>query len=79
MLIVLLETLQDINTTPKELKTERDCSHRELFRQYGATTRESWMKNIHALRFQALTQNSQHLQNHAIPRVFWGARVQVSS
>ena len=25
-------TLQDINTTPKELKTERDCSHRQLFR-----------------------------------------------
>ena len=24
-------TLQDINTTPKELKTERDCSHRQLF------------------------------------------------
>ena len=26
--------LQDINTTPKELKTERDCSHRQLFRGY---------------------------------------------
>ena len=25
-------TLQDINTTPKELTTERDCSHRQLFR-----------------------------------------------
>ena len=25
-------TLKDINTTPKELKTERDCSHRQLFR-----------------------------------------------
>ena len=25
-------TLQDINTTPKELKTERYCSHRQLFR-----------------------------------------------
>ena len=25
-------TLQDINTTLKELKTERDCSHRQLFR-----------------------------------------------
>ena len=24
-------TLQDIDTTPKELKTERDCSHRQLF------------------------------------------------
>ena len=24
-------TLQDINTTPKELKTERDCSNRQLF------------------------------------------------
>ena len=24
-------TLQDINTTPKELKTERDCSHGQLF------------------------------------------------
>ena len=39
-------TLQDINATPKELKTERDCSHRQLFHpfwacQYGATTRES--------------------------------------
>ena len=33
-------------TTPKELKTERDCSHRQLFRplgarQYGVTTREN--------------------------------------
>ena len=27
-------TLQDINTTPKELKTERDCSHRQLFRLF---------------------------------------------
>ena len=34
MLIVLREqlTLQDINTTPKEPKTEGDCSHRQLFR-----------------------------------------------
>ena len=24
--------LQDFNRTPKELKTERDCSHRQLFR-----------------------------------------------
>ena len=35
-----------MNTTTKELKTERDCSHRQLFRPfgtrpYGATTRES--------------------------------------
>ena len=39
-------SLRDINTTSKELKTERDCSHRWLFRnfgarQYGTTTRES--------------------------------------
>ena len=25
----MLLTLQDINTTPKELKTVRDCSHRQ--------------------------------------------------
>ena len=25
-------TQDDINMTPKELKTERDCSHRQLFR-----------------------------------------------
>ena len=32
MLIVLRKklTLQEINTTPKELKTERGCSHRQL-------------------------------------------------
>ena len=31
-------TLQDINTTPKGLKTERDCSHRQLFRpRWGKT------------------------------------------
>ena len=36
MLIVLREILtpQDINTTPKELKTEQDCSHRQLFRPF---------------------------------------------
>ena len=28
--------LQDINMTPKELKTERNCSHRQLFRPIGA-------------------------------------------
>ena len=28
----MLIVLQDINTAPKELKTERDCSHRQLFR-----------------------------------------------
>ena len=28
----MLIVLQDINTTPKELKTERNCSHRQLFR-----------------------------------------------
>ena len=33
MLIVLL-TLQDINTTPIEPKTERGCSRRQLFRQF---------------------------------------------
>ena len=39
--------MSDINKTPKEPKTGRDCSHRQLFRpflgarQYGATTRES--------------------------------------
>ena len=36
-----------MNTTPKELQTEQDCSHRQLFRPfwgssvYGATIRES--------------------------------------
>ena len=34
-----------LQATPKELKTQRDCSHRQLFcsfwgRQYGVTTRE---------------------------------------
>ena len=27
-------TLQDINTTPKELKAERECGHRQQFRYY---------------------------------------------
>ena len=35
MLIVLRKiTLQDINTTPIEPKTERGCSRRQLFRHY---------------------------------------------
>ena len=39
-------TLQDINTTPKELKTERDVATDSCFslfgaRQYGVTTREN--------------------------------------
>ena len=33
MLIVLL-TLQDINTTPMEPKTQRGCSRRQLFSQF---------------------------------------------
>ena len=44
MLIVLREiTLQDINTTPKELKTERDCSHRQLFRPFWGSS--VWRNN----------------------------------
>ena len=46
MLIVLREnklTLQDINTTPKELKTERDCSHRQLFRPLWSSS--AWRNN----------------------------------
>ena len=36
-------TLQDINTTPKKLKTERDCSHRQLFRPlWGSSV---WLNN----------------------------------
>ena len=40
---------RQFNTTPKELKTEWDCSHRQLFAiiaalQYGVTTRESSVK-----------------------------------
>ena len=43
-------TLQDINTTPKELKTERDCSHRQLFRPFWGSSilrksqRKLWWK-----------------------------------
>ena len=36
-------TLQDINTTPKELKTERDFSHRQLFRPFGGSS--VWRNN----------------------------------
>ena len=45
MLIVLREflTLQDINTTPKELKTERGCSHRQLFRSNWSSS--VWRNN----------------------------------
>ena len=45
MLIVLREnlTLQEINTTPKELKPERDCSHRQLFRPF-------WGLHLYTLR-----------------------------
>ena len=39
-------TLQDVNTTPKELKTERDCSHRVVQQPEKAL-----MKNIRALWF----------------------------
>ena len=69
-------TLQDINTTPKELKTERDCSHRQLFRPlWGSSVwrnnqRKLWWK-ISAHSDLTLTYNSQHPQNHAMPRVFW--------
>ena len=35
-------TLQDINTTPKEPKTERGCSRRQLFRHfYGSSVRRN--------------------------------------
>ena len=42
-LIVLREklTLQDINTTPQELKTERDCSHRQLSIDFQKFLRQS--------------------------------------
>ena len=36
-------TLQDINATPKELKTERDCSHRQLFRPFWGSS--VWRNN----------------------------------
>ena len=36
-------TLQDINTTPKELKTERDCSPRQLFRPLWSSS--VWRNN----------------------------------
>ena len=40
-------TLQGINTKPKELKTERDCSHRQLFRpRWGSSV---WRNNQKAL------------------------------
>ena len=50
-------TLQDINTTSKELKTERDCNHRRLFRPFWGSSpwrnnqRKTLMKNIRALWF----------------------------
>ena len=44
MLIVLREkTLQDINMAPKELKTERDCSHRQLFSPFRGSS--VWRNN----------------------------------
>ena len=72
-------------TTPKELKTECDCSHRQLFRPlWGSSV---WHNNqtsgsdekISAHSILALTENSQHPQNHVITRVFCRGRVQVSS
>jgi len=35
--------VQDINTTPKELKTERDCSHRQLFHPFWGSS--VWRNN----------------------------------
>ena len=52
-------TLQDINTTPKEPKTERDCSHRQLLRYYCSSS--VWRNNREALlknNPHTLTQNS---------------------
>ena len=57
-------TLQDINTTPKELKTERDVAIDSCFglfgaRQYGVTTRDqALMKKYPRTLILALTQNS---------------------
>ena len=50
-------TLQDINTTPKELKTERDCSHRQLFHPFWGSSvwrnnQKALVKNIRALWFK---------------------------
>ena len=55
-------TLQDINTTPKELKTERDCSHRQLFRPlWGSSVwrnNQALMKKYPRTLILALTENS---------------------
>ena len=40
-------TLQDIKTTPKELKTERDCNHRQQFRYYCSSS--IWRNNRRTL------------------------------
>ena len=50
-------TLHDINTTPKELKTERDCSHSQLFRpRWGSSVwrnnQKALVQNIRALWFK---------------------------
>ena len=51
-------TLQDNNTTPTELKTERDCSHRQLFRPlWGSSVwrnnQKALVENIRALWFSS--------------------------
>ena len=57
-------TLQDINTTPKELKTERDVAIDSCFglfgaRQYGVTTRDqALMKKYPRTLILAMTENS---------------------
>ena len=48
-------TLQDINTTPKELKIERDCSHRQLFQSVRVIFQQRsslcLLRHIDELRF----------------------------
>ena len=38
-----INSIQDINATPKEPKTERDCSHRQLFRPLWGSS--GWRNN----------------------------------
>ena len=79
--------LQDIKWTQHRKNSKQSGiaaidSYFALFgaRQYGATARESSDETYpRTLILLSPDPEPQHPQNHAIPPVFWGARVQVSN
>ena len=77
-------TLQVINTTPKEPKTERGRSRRQLFRHFCCSSvrrneqRRSALKFPQHSQFRIPDTELKHSQNHSISRVRERARAQVS-